>query len=200
MASVPVLIPLCAFIFVPNPEKNDSHSRNRDQNSSGYSRIGRVPLIGTRWFWTAICLVIGCSAGWALTIAAIDAFSVGVVSLPGRRGHTRPVVPWLNGWGYLVGLTCVLVGALISRFTPRKSGWYPIYAIATTLAVAFGYVLILFSEILSSWAGVAFLMAMLTGVVMLAWIDRRFGRRASTALLVACSALFVWSLYVATAN
>ena len=190
VAFTPLLIPICAFILVKKPK---SSTVGGELPSLGGTH--QVPLVGTRWFWNIFCLVVAASAGWALAEALISAAGTGFVSLPGRRGHPRPFVPWPHAWAYIAGLTCVVGGTVGSRFTPRTSRWYVLYAGLAALIVASGYFLILFSEIFSSLRTAAFVLAMFSALGLLAWVDRRYGRKVTIAVAAAGLLLAIYGMY-----
>ncbi len=151
-------------------------------------------LVGERWFWTIFCAIVGCAAAWALTEALLSAWNTGLVSLPGRRRHPRPVVPWVHAWAYLSGLVAIATGTLGSRCLPRDSQSYPLYGLGAAVLVVVGYASVLFSEVLSSLSQTLFVLSLIVGVVAVFWVDRRYGRSAAVAVLVTYLCLFLYAI------
>ena len=171
----PVLLPVCAIIVL----------RGRDVDEAGTDRTHYIPLLAKRWFWNCFCLVVGGAATWAFVDALLDAWRTGLVSLPGRRGHSRPVVAWPQAWAYFLGMAQIALGTLGSRTLPRRANLYALYMLGLAMLVFLGYVLFLLSAAFSSLKNATAVLIFLGGVTATFAVDRFVGRLAALALFAA---------------
>lgn len=186
MGAGPIALPLLALVVYRTSQPGRSVVDGLPTDNSGPRYTF---LFGEWWFWNIFCGFIGGAAMWALTEALLNAWNSGFVSLPGRRGHGRPMVPWAHAWAYLLGLVFIATGALGSRCLRRDSQWYPLYGLAAVAIVVIGYVSVLFSEIFSSLSKTLFFVGLMAGVVLVLWVNREFGRRAAVAAWISCLCL-----------
>lgn len=195
MGFAPVLLPVCFFIVFRRRKTDDSTVDSGDQSASGSEYI---PLLATRTFWTVFCVVVGTAATWALGQAIWDAMETGLVSLPGRRGHPRPVVPWPAAWAYFLGTFCIAGALLFSRALPRESDKYAIYGFGATLITCLGYLLFFLSYVLTSLTLIALFIGVATAGVVVIYVERKYGRAYAVVLAVASIAFFIWALQATT--
>jgi hypothetical protein len=176
---LPALLPLAAFVVLrAKPEYGFTEAGGK------YRKVDtptHVPLLGTRTFWLLFGICLGCAAAWALTEAVASAVQFGTVSLPGRRKHPRPVVPWEFAWAYLTGLFSLLLSTVIPRLAAHGSNtrfWLKVVAVLLGIA---GYLLVLLSPLLSSWQGVGGVLVVLAVVIASLWWRRRSLKHLSSA-------------------
>lgn len=192
---VPVLLPVCVFVVFKKRRQvgaSTFEDSNLPEQNPEY-----IPLLATRSFWTFFCVLVGFAATWALGNAVWDAIQMGEVSLPGRRGHPRPVVPWVNAWAYLLGLS-LMAGALLgSRWLKRSGANYTLYALGLTIVTCLGYVLFFLSRVLSSLTLTGLFVCAVGSAAGVLYVDRKYGRIRAFILGVAAVTLFVWLLRIA---
>ena len=167
-----------------------------DDQSVG--QFDHVPLLGTRMFWTAFCVVVGIAATWAFGQAIWDAMQTGLVSLPGRRGHPRPVVPWPAAWAYFAGTFCIAAPLLLSRLLRRESDNYPLYGLGATVITCLGYLLFFLSYVLSSLTLIALFIGATAAALGVVHVEKKYGRAFALVLGIAFFVFFVWALRATT--
>lgn len=137
------------------------------------------------WFGLAVGVTVSILSLQALATVVVDIVSDGMVLIPRSRSREPDLwVTWPRAWAYMAGHTLLFAGGLYCVAACLGRTTFGLFALAL---LPVGGTLVLLSRLLSTFAGMAFLVAM--GSVFA--VNRRFGKVAAVGYWAAIVGLLV---------